>query len=533
MLSPFFALAMLAPNRQRSFRRAVVLHVLFCAAVVTAVVHNPTTLPVGGQMLLIAGIVEGATLVGWRLTQLPKSQALEFLLVSPVQPRRLFLLEAGVGVARLALITLAGLPVLGLLIFHGDLIPTDLLALVLMPLTWGAITGIGLTTWAYEPRLVRRWGEAVCLLLIVGYLAGGVLAGEQLGLWLEYFPAKFRYWFLELFVAFHAYNPFAVLQYWLEPHHSAEIAWERMAGLEIAAVGVVGLLLVRAGGRLKGHFHDRHYRPLTEVTPSETAHIGNRPLAWWAVRRVLEYSGRVNIWLAGGFGLIYAAYTVAGDHWPPYLGRLIFRIVESAGGLPMVATGLTLLAAVPAAFQYGLWDSSTQDRCRRLELLLMTHLGGHDYYDAAAAAAWRRGRAYFFIACLLWLAAVIAGQASIGAALAAVVAAVLLWGCYFAFGFRAFARGAQANGLGTFLTLGLPFAAFLLARAGLPSVAALTPPGAVYWSLADGSPLNWICGALFMGIVALVLGKQAMRNCDNDLRAWYDANHGQKASVAA
>jgi hypothetical protein len=526
MLSPFFALAMLAPNRQRSFRRAVVLHVLFCTAVVIAVANNHATLPVGGQMLLVAAIVEGATLVGWRLTQLPNSQALEFLLVSPMQPRRLFLLEAGVGLARLALISLAGLPVLGLLIFHGAVTLSDLPALVLMPLTWGAITGIGLTTWAYEPRLVRSWGEGVCLLLIVGYLAGGVLAGEQLGLWLEYLPARLRYWFLELLFAFHAYNPFAVLQYWLEPHHPAEIVWERMAGLEIAALGVLGLLLVRAGGRLKGHFHDRHYRPLTEVTPAESAGIGDRPLAWWAVRRVLEYSGRVNVWLAGGFGLIYAAYTVAGDHWPPYLGRLIFRIIESAGGLPMVATGLTLLAAVPAAFQYGLWDSSTKDRCRRLELLLMTHLGGRDYYDAAAAAAWRRGRAYFSIACLLWLAACVAGQAAIESALAAVAAAVLLWGCYFALGFRSFACGAQANGLGTFLTLGLPFAAFALSRAGVQSVSALTPPGAVYSALAPGSALLWLPGALLMGVAALALGKQAMRNCDRDLRAWYDANHG-------
>src|SRR5262245_9690965 len=268
MLSPFFALAMLAPNRQRSFRRAVILHVLFCTAVVAAVARNPATLPVGGQMLLVAGIVEGATLVGWRLTQLPKSQALEFLLVSPVQPRRPFLLEGGAGLARLALLWLPAVPVLGLLIFHGSLTFSDLLALVLMPLTWGAITGIGLTTWAYEPRLVRRWGEGACLLLIVGYLAGGVLAGEQLGVWLEYLPTGVRYWFLELFVAFHAYNPFAVMQYWLEPYHPAEIAWERVIVVQIAAFCVLVLVLVRAGGRLKGHFHDRHYRPLTEVTPS-------------------------------------------------------------------------------------------------------------------------------------------------------------------------------------------------------------------------------------------------------------------------
>ena len=47
---------------------------------------------------------------GWRLTQIPKSQALEFLLVSPLRPRRLFLAEALVGLTRLALVTLSGLP---------------------------------------------------------------------------------------------------------------------------------------------------------------------------------------------------------------------------------------------------------------------------------------------------------------------------------------------------------------------------------------------------------------------------------------
>src|SRR5215510_12386034 len=98
---------MASPTRQRSFRTAVLLHLLFVAGVTAAVLRGAVPLPIAGQLLLVAGIVEGATLVGWRLTQLPKSQALEFLLVSPVQPRRLFLLEAGVGLARLALIGLA------------------------------------------------------------------------------------------------------------------------------------------------------------------------------------------------------------------------------------------------------------------------------------------------------------------------------------------------------------------------------------------------------------------------------------------
>jgi hypothetical protein len=243
----------------------------------------------------------------------------------------------------------------------------------------------------------------------------------------------------------------------------------------------------------------------------------------------MEYSGRVNFWLAGGFGVAYAAYTVAGDHWPPWLGRLVFQIVESAGGIPALATGLTLLAAVPACFQYGLWDSSTPDRCRRLELLLLTDLDGPDYWDAAAAAAWRRGRGYFAVAVLLWLAAAVGGKAAITQVTTALAAAVVLWGLYFVFGFRAFAHGRQANGLGSLLTLGLPFGTFALARAGWPHLAALTPPGSVYYALAgDPSSAAWLPGALTGGTVALVLGVIARHRCDRSLRAWYDKNAGRK-----
>src|SRR5947209_4070057 len=119
MLTPFFALAMTAPNRQRAFRTAVVAHLLLAAGVALAVLRSPASLPVAGQVLLVAGIVEGAILVGWRLTQIPKSQALEFLLVSPVQPKRLFQYETAVGLARLALVTLSGVPVLCLLAAYG------------------------------------------------------------------------------------------------------------------------------------------------------------------------------------------------------------------------------------------------------------------------------------------------------------------------------------------------------------------------------------------------------------------------------
>ena len=154
MLTPFFASGMIAPNRQRSFRTAVAAHVALVSALALALLQSPAALPAAGQVLLVAGIVEGATLVGWRLTQLPKSQALEFLLVSPLRPRRLFLAETLVGLSRLALVTLSALPLYLLLYAEGILLPTDLPAVLLMPWTWGAITGLTLVTgarWSASP----------------------------------------------------------------------------------------------------------------------------------------------------------------------------------------------------------------------------------------------------------------------------------------------------------------------------------------------------------------------------------------------
>ena len=128
------------------------------------------------------------------------------------------------------------------------------------------------------------------------------------------------------------------------------------------------------------------------------------------MKRVTRYSGRINLWLAGGFGLLYALYTAAGPNWPAWMGQRVFQIFDRMGGVPGLATGLVVLAAVPAAFQYGLWDSNAHDRCRRLELLLLSRLEARDYWNAAAAAAWKRGRGYFGVALLLWASAVVAGQ---------------------------------------------------------------------------------------------------------------------------
>jgi hypothetical protein len=528
MLSPFFALAAQSPSRQGTFRRAVAAHlVVLAAAVLTLAYRSPGSSPAFlGHLLLVLGIVEGATLVGWRLTQIPKSQALEFLLVSPIRPRRVFLAEAAVGLALLALVSLSGLPLLLILGVVGHLHPLDAVFLVLMPWTWGALTGLGLTAWAYEPKRFRRWGERGVMALILLYLVVGVLAGEHLRRWLEFLPLEGQAAFLHVFVGFHTHNPFGVVQHWMES--PIRHAWPRALGLEACALAAIVLLLARAAVRLQGHFHERHYEPVRDVRAEKRLAVGDRPLSWWAVKRVTEYSGRINLWLAGGFCLLYALYLLAGDQWPAWVGRRVFAMCDVAAGPAGLGAALVVLAAVPAAFQYGLWDSSNQDRCRRLELLLLTHLQPRDYWHAAAAAAWRRGRGYFALAVLLWAAALVGGRFSVAQALTAVAAAALLWGLYFALGFRAFARGAQANGLGMLLTVGQPLGAFALARLGWPVAAGWLPPGMVYRAGAGAGGLAWLLGPALAAALCLVVARHSLATCDTTLRRWYDAHHGSK-----
>jgi hypothetical protein len=527
MFFTFFALAARSPTRQATFRRAVVLHLAVLAGAAWAMSRQSPRegAVLLGHVLLVAGIVEGAGLVGWRLAQMPKSQALEFLLVSPLRPRRLFLGEASVGLGLLALVTFSGLPVLALLAADGRLDILDPLPLLVMPFTWGAVTGLGLTVWAYEPARVRRWGERVVMGLVLLYLLVGVVAGENLRRWVDVLPADLAVGFLRAFRGLHTHNPFGVLQHWLQS--PIEDAWERAGGLEALAAALVLVFLVRGACRLQGHFHELHYQPVADVRRQARPAVGDRPLTWWAVKRVTRYSGRINLWLAGAFGGLYALYLVAGEHWPAWMGQRVFQIVDAGGGVAGLTTALVVLAAVPAAFQYGLWDANAQDRCRRLELLLLTGLGPRDYWGAAAAAAWRRGRGYLAVAGVLWLAAVLGGRSRPAEVLAAGAAAVLLWALYFALGFRAFARGRQANGLGLLLAVGLPLAAWTCAWAGRPTLAILLPPGMVYGAQGPVS-WTWLAGPVVVAGLTLAVARHSLRHGDAELRRWYDLHHGSK-----
>jgi hypothetical protein len=362
---------------------------------------------------------------------------------------------------------------------------------------------------------------------IVLYLIVGVLAGENLRRWVDILPQGLAVSILRGFRTFHTHNPFGVVRSWMTD--GAALAWEAAAWVEGVGLAAAAVCLLRSAWRLHTHFQEWHYQQAADVRAAPRPAVGDRPLAWWAVKRVSRYSGRINLWLAGGFVAVYAAYLVAGPHWPTWLGKRVFEVCEDLGGVAGLAAGLAVLAAVPAAFQYGLWDSSTQDRCRRLELLLLTRLGPRDYWEAAAAAAWRRGRGYLAVAVVLWMAAVAGGKLGPAQALGALAAAVLLWTLYFATGFRVFARGRQANGLGLLLTVGLPLGAFSLARLGMPSLGALLPPGMVH-TAHRGLPLGWLVGPIAAAGLTLTAARYSLRHADAELRRWYDRHHGQKVA---
>jgi hypothetical protein len=363
---------------------------------------------------------------------------------------------------------------------------------------------------------------------VLVYLVVGILAGENLKLWLANLPPAAADWVLGAVMTLHHGNPFGVIRNWFTLPEGPAAAWPYFVRVNALAGLLVALFALRAALRLKGHFHDEHYRPLVSRRVNQSHLIGARPLSWWAVRRVMRYSGRVNVWLAGGFCFLYSAFIIAGNQWPAWMGRLVFQIFDAWGGAPVVATAMCVLATVPAAFQYGLWDSTISDRCRRLEILLLSDLNSYDYWRASLAAAWRRGYDYLIFAGLLWVSLAVSGRVLWTDALGAALGGLLLWGFSFAAGFRAFSSGRATNGLASVLTLGLPLLLVLLVRAGLESIAAFVPTAACYLPLRTGMTETWAAGFAVMLAATIWLTDRGLSRCDRELRSWYDVNQGRK-----
>src|SRR5262249_26476026 len=161
---------------------------------------------------------------------------------------RVFLGEALVGLARFGLVTLSGLPALALLAAGGYFDSVSFGLLLLLPLTWGALTGLGLAVGGAEQPAGGRRGAGGPGARVAACLVVGVRAGEHLRDWLAWLPDDLRWGFLAAFSAFHSNNPFAQLAGWLggDPW----VSWEWTLGLEAGAVAACVLLLSRAAARL-------------------------------------------------------------------------------------------------------------------------------------------------------------------------------------------------------------------------------------------------------------------------------------------
>ena len=524
MLREFFKQASRSPSRQRFFRTLAVIHFLVLSMVILIVLQGkriPLAAAVGDAIVLL-GIVEGALVVGWRLVQWPKSRALEPLLLANLSSAGVMAGEQAVGMTFLALLQAVSLPLLAILHSFHHLPAYSLWLFPMQGLLWGAITGFGLAWWAYEPKNVRWWGERILGLVLCVYFVVGGLAGEHTIPLLRSMPGHWGNWIVDSMLAVHSSNPFAIMHRIAAGDPSA---WTSVWVTTLGGIVALSFMLMRSAYRLKDHYTDRHYRPVLDDGRRNRGTIGDEPLTWWAVRRVHEYAGRVNLYLAGGTAVIYATYLIMGPHWPTWMGSQIFEIFEQNGGVASITTILVLLAAVPAAYQYGLWDVSKTDRCQRLENLLVTDLGATDYERASWAASWSRGRGYFYAAILLWIAGAIAGRMSWLQVLLAMGASWLLLILYFVIGFRSLARNGGGASVGFFLSVILPLMVWGLASAGYEWLARLLPPGIVYYAAADSSEVHYawiiILELLAFGVFFLLHSRRAF---DAEIRRSFEAD---------
>ncbi|HUR52661.1 MAG TPA: hypothetical protein VMZ71_00890, partial [Gemmataceae bacterium] len=93
-----------------------------------------------------------------------------------------------------------------------------------------------------------------------------------------------------------------------------------------------------------------------------------------------------------------------------------------------------------------------------------------------------------------------------------------------------FCTGNQASGIASFLTLGMPLVLFALLRANLDTLAAFVPTASAYLPLRDGLSLSWFAGLSLVAAASIGLTRRGLARCDDELRAWYDANQGRKTA---
>lgn len=514
------------------------------AAALLGLRHSPQTMIEWLKWsYFFTGLIVGACLTGWRIAQFPKSRACEFYLVTPVSSATFVLAEIFAGTLRTAYVLMAAFPGTMALLGLGLFSWYDVSAVMILPVMAGCLTEIGLATVAYEPPRVRKLLERLFLGSIVAYLVLFGLLGHYAAPW--FFDA----WSRRFDVSGDSLASFQFLLFYFNPFRlldSVGNADRTSAGLpRILAVSTVlstvcGLCLWRMACRLRHHSREENYAQRSGKQKF-TRLIGNKPLSWWTARRVSQFKGNINLYLAWATVGLFIAWMVFRDQWPYWLAQRQLYLLEVYGGAPLLAALALQMAVVPTAFLNGLWDSNAQVRCRRLELLLTTPLSGWDYLQGSMVAGWTRGRGYVLAALSLWIAMAVTGRISWAACAACLLLAGNFLVLYFAAAFRNFARLSDDGSVSTrglLWSVGPPALTLLLFQADWTLAGVATPLGAVYFaSLAPleqaqavGTMTGWpwaiiVAENLLFLLAAVWSLREGVRRFDTEIREWFSQYH--------
>lgn len=489
----------------------------------------------------LTAVVCGGFLTAWRVTQLPKTRSYEFYLLAPSSDWELLAGEVLAGMLRTAVVVLATAPLLVALWGAEWISGAGCLALLAVPLVAGWLSGLAMAVVAFEPLWFRRLVERLVLLVVLVYLVVFGLLGHFC------MPAIVAWWsgltgtpaatFAQVGATTRYLNPFRLLgAVSSEPETGLLL---RLAVVTAALVAVSLLCFARLVVRLRKHYQEEnYYRPGERRKGSQR--IGVNPLSWWTRRRVSQFRGNVNLYLTWTTLGLYGCWMIFESQWPSWLAMNQLQLIRMLGGEALLLVAALQLAVVPMAFLNGLWDSNSQQRVRRLELLLITPLAGREFLLASAVAAWTRGKGYIFGALGILLAALIAGRIFWYEAVGILVLGFGYLLLCFAVAFRNFARVESDQSVtvrGLVWSIGMPLLTFALFRLGNDAIAAATPLGSVFIvALPTAERATWIdysmttvwtiAGVVIVSclIASWWLLRSALHNFEREIHTWFEAN---------
>lgn len=552
--------AQMKQSNQSTQLRSWAIAVLLVFAAIWAI-RRPASVPgcieLASWTLFLTSVVVGGGLTGWRVTQFTKTRAAEFYLVAPLSDWTLILGEVLGGALQTLMVLVATLPIVAAMYGAGWVDPAQAFGLITIPIAFGWLVGIALATVAYSPVWLRKLGEHIAMVFLLAYFILFGLVGHYFVPWFVGWLSQMTQTPLTVLTQFDQslryVNPFRLV---------GAIGRESGEAFFLQVLTVFGVLLgfsllgvwylVR---RLRKHYLEENYSNQNREQKSSRP-IRENPLAWWTHRRVSQFRGQINIYLGWGCVLLYSLWVAISVSQGAVVQWMIMAVFYFFGGSAMIGAFGLQFGLVSTAFLNGLWDSNTQQRVSRLELLLVSPLTAREFLGGSIAAAWTRGKHYFAMAVVAWgvpaaltvivplfrpvsrsKALATLAPTSIWAFLFAMFVAAVYVFFVFSIAFRNFARlkgDNQVARLGLLLSLGIPLLTSALFFLNLGWLGALVPLGAVFLLTSDpawaaestGLSWEWMWLMIFLATgcylwMGRLLFQAAFKNFDQEIRTWF------------